>query len=419
MRLLWITNSCLPIIAEYLNIKVGVFEGWNILPAQLIAQRKDVVFAVASPVPIHIDGFKKVECGKVVGYCFSMKSVSKRKKMIRIWKDIEEDFHPDIVHLQGTEMPHGMFYVDACGCKNVVASIQGLTSVYERYFYGGIDFFDIVKNISLYDLYSSNSIFAGRKRCQKSGENEIRNISRLNHIIGRTTWDMVHVKSINPNIEYHFCNETLRPGFYNANKWEYKKCERHTIFLSQCKYPIKALHMVLKAMPLVLRNYPDTKIYVGACLRIMPQKMIHKLVPTNYGGFLYKMIKRLKLEDHIVFLGSLNEKEMIQRFLSSNVFVSPASIENSPNSLCEAQLLGVPAVASMVGGVEDLTNNGTTTFCYRFEEYEMLAHYICRVFAGDYECEQIQQAIEDAEKRHNPRNNVLELINIYNKIINS
>lgn len=300
MRLLWITNSCLPIIAECLNIKVGVFEGWNILPAQLIAQRKDVVFAVASPVPIHIDGFKKVECGKVIGYCFSMKSVSKQK-MIRIWKDIEEDFHPDIVHLQGTEMPHGMFYVDACGCKNVVASIQGLTSVYERYFYGGIDFLDIVKNISLYDLYSSNSIFAGRKRCQKSGENEIRNISRLNHIIGRTTWDMVHVKSINPNIEYHFCNETLRPGFYNANKWEYKKCERHTIFLSQCKYPIKALHMVLKAMPLVLRDYPDAKIYVGACLRIMPQKMIHKLVPTNYGGFLYKMIKRLKLEDHIVF----------------------------------------------------------------------------------------------------------------------
>ena len=316
-------------------------------------------------------------------------------------------------------MPHGMFYVDACGCKYVVASIQGLTSVYERYFYGGIDFLDIVKNISLYDLYSSNSIFAGRKRCQKSGENEIRNISRLNHIIGRTTWDMVHVKSINPNIEYHFCNETLRPGFYNANKWEYKKCERHTIFLSQCKYPIKALHMVLKAMPLVLRDYPDAKIYVGACLRIMPQKMIHKLVPTNYGGFLYKMIKRLKLEDHIVFLGSLNEKEMIQRFLSSNVFVSPASIENSPNSLCEAQLLGVPAVASMVGGVEDLTNNGTTTFCYRFEEYEMLAYYICRIFAGDYECEQIQQAIEDAEKRHDPRNNVLELLNIYNKIINS
>lgn len=419
MRLLWITNSCLPIIAECLNIKVGVFEGWNILPAQLIAQRKDVVFAVASPVPIHIDGFKKVECGKVIGYCFSMKSVSKQKKMIRIWKDIEEDFHPDIVHLQGTEMPHGMFYVDACGCKNVVASIQGLTSVYERYFYGGIDFLDIVKNISLYDLYSSNSIFAGRKRCQKSGENEIRNISRLNHIIGRTTWDMVHVKSINPNIEYHFCNETLRPGFYNANKWEYKKCERHTIFLSQCKYPIKALHMVLKAMPLVLRDYPDAKIYVGACLRIMPQKMIHKLVPTNYGGFLYKMIKRLKLEDHIVFLGSLNEKEMIQRFLSSNVFVSPASIENSPNSLCEAQLLGVPAVVSMVGGVEDLTNNGTTTFCYRFEEYEMLAYYICRIFAGDYECEQIQQAIEDAEKRHDPRNNVLELLNIYNKIINS
>lgn len=337
--------------------------------------------------------------------------------MIQIWKEIEADFNPDIVHLQGTEMSHGMFYVDACGNKNIVASIQGMTSIYERYFYGGIDFTDILRNISLYDIYSSNSIFAGRKRCQISGRNEICNISRLQHVIGRTTWDMVHCKVINPDIEYHFCNETLRTGFYTAQKWDKKKCIPHSIFLSQCKYPIKALHMMLKAMPIILRYYPDAKIYIGSCIRIIPKNFLQKIAPTNYGGYLLKIIKKLGLEDKIVFLGSLDESQMIKMYQKANVFVSPSSIENSPNSLCEAQILGVPSISSMVGGVEDLTRNGTTTFCYRFEEYEMLAYYVCKIFSGNYSQDRFQKAMEDACNRHNPQSNIQNLLGIYKNIL--
>lgn len=417
MKILWITNTCLPFVAKQLGLKLSVFEGWNIYSSELLANVDEVTFAVASPVNIKADGVIKVVENKMIGYCFSASVINDKVSMEHIWNEIYRDFQPDIVHIQGTEMPHGFSYLKTCGNRNVVASIQGMTSVYERYFYAGVDFLDMVKHYSIYDCISSNSIFAGRKRCQKSGRNEVLMISSLDNIIGRTTWDKSHAWSINKDIKYFKCNEILRKGFYSSRRWNYDDCEKRTIFLSQCKYPIKALHMVLKAMPLVLREFPDARIRIGSCLRIIPHSLIEKMAPTNYGGYLYDMIKTLKLENHIDFLGNLTEEQMITEYLKANVFISPSSIENSPNSLGEAQILGTPSISSNVGGVEDMSRNGETTICYRFEEYEMLAYYICEIFHNRVDYHRFEVARQDAMKRHNPDSVIQNLINIYSKIL--
>ena len=59
------------------------------------------------------------------------------------------------------------------------------------------------------------------------------------------------------------------------------------------------------------------------------------------------------MEDKIEFLGRLSAEGMKQAYLDANVFVMPSTIENSPNSLGEAMLLGVPCVAADVGGVAE------------------------------------------------------------------
>ena len=74
---------------------------------------------------------------------------------------------------------------------------------------------------------------------------------------------------------------------------------------------------------------------------------------------------------------------MCKRYLQSHVFVCPSFIENSPNSVGEAQLLGIPCIASFVGGVSDMVVDGETGLLYRFEEVEMLAAAVCRIFTDD------------------------------------
>lgn len=45
---------------------------------------------------------------------------------------------------------------------------------------------------------------------------------------------------------------------------------------------------------------------------------------------------------------------MIEQYLKAHIFVCPSSVENSPNSLGEAQLLGVPCIGSIAGGIPSM-----------------------------------------------------------------
>lgn len=75
---------------------------------------------------------------------------------------------------------------------------------------------------------------------------------------------------------------------------------------------------------------------------------------------------------------------MITEYLNANVYVLPSCIENSPNSLCEAQILGVPCISSICGGTADFINNNIDGLLYRCEEYEQLAQKIINIFnSGD------------------------------------
>jgi glycosyltransferase involved in cell wall biosynthesis len=98
--------------------------------------------------------------------------------------------------------------------------------------------------------------------------------------------------------------------------------------------------------------------------------------------------------------------------------VCPSAIENSPNSVGEAQILGVPCLASYVGGTADMMEHGENGLLHRFEEVEMLASNICRIFADDELALKISEnARVCAAKRHDGARNASDLYQIYQKMI--
>lgn len=112
------------------------------------------------------------------------------------------------------------------------------------------------------------------------------------------------------------------------------------------------------------------------------------------------------------FCGALSAEEMKQEYLLANVFVCPSSIENSSNALCEAILLGVPVLASHVGGLPSMME-GQLQNLYRFDDVELLASKICNVFANE---ENQSNCIDIARKRHNAETNTNTLLDIYKMI---
>ena len=105
---------------------------------------------------------------------------------------------------------------------------------------------------------------------------------------------------------------------------------------------------------------------------------------------------------------------MCERYLKSHAFVCPSSIENSPNSLGEAMILGVPCVASDVGGVADLLKHREEGFVYQTDAPYMLAHYVSEIFANnELALDFSKKAREHAMNTHNQKKNMEDIIKIY------
>lgn len=414
MRILWITNSPFPEVYKQLNLQAPATVGWVHSAANALLQENDnLTFAVAS---FHeVDELKELKIKGVSHFLIpkELKTGFADTSKDYIWKLLKEQFKPDVIHIHGSEYPHSYAFVRACGPEKVVLSIQGLVSVCERYYYGNIPFRKLLKSVTIRDLLRLDTVFSQRSDMKKRGDFERQLLTKVTHVIGRTSWDRDHVLTNNPKINYHFCNETLRPVFYKG-EWKLEDCEPFRIFISQGHYPLKGFHQLIKALPLLLKNYPQTKVYVAGNNFFSSRGWRI----NGYGKYINSLIEEYKLKNIIQFTGVLDQSQMMQQFLKAHVFVSPSAIENSPNSVGEAQLLGVPCVASYVGGTPDMIKQGETGLLYRFEEVEMLASNIARLFGNEELAIKLSDAgKKEAEYRHHRQKNAQQLHAIYSAIV--
>ena len=407
MKILWVCNIVLPDFSEEFGLRKYHNGGWMESMLHQLEKREGVEIAVCCPI---IDAWRAkdgVKNGRRY-YAFPFSDHEYREKVKERFRVILTDYKPDVVHIWGTEYPHTLAMVNACEelewLDRTVINLQGFASVCAQHYYADIPEEYRTMTVEEYPSIQENCedfIFRGRY--------EIEALKKVRHVIGRTDWDEACTRRVNPEVQYHFCNETLRDEFYqNIGEWSYDACEKYSIFVSQASYPIKGLHYLLKAMPEVLRNYPDTHIYVGG-INVMQPHSNGKIQP--YGQYILKLIEENHLAGHITFLGQLDAHEMVEQYKSANVFVSASTIENESNSLSEAVLIGCPIVYSLVGGVISRANI-LGKCAYQHNAEYMLSFYISQIFAK-------KELLPSCMKMHrviDRKTNTNTLCEIYNQL---
>lgn len=324
-------------------------------------------------------------------------------------------YEPDVIHIWGTEYAHTLAMVNAAQQLNLLdhtaVSIQGLCFVYAGHFAEGVPE-TVQRQYTLRDLIRRDNIRSQQKKFALRGALEVEALKKVRHVIGRTDWDYACVRQLNPSVAYHFCNETLREDFYQ-DSWQYDACQPHRVFASSCTYPVKGFHYLLEAFGEIVKEYPDAALAVPG-RSFLPKSTGEALRQNGYERYLAKLAKQYHLEGKLEFLGRLSGEEMKAEYLKANVFAMPSTIENSPNSLGEAMLLGVPCVSAHVGGVANLMTHGTEGYLYQPSASYMLAHYIREVFEKKEKAEEMgRAAAEHAAKTHDPEKNLRDLLNIY------
>lgn len=419
MNILWITNELLPEATAQLQgqRELKGSGGWMQGLAEAMATRDDMVLVVAGITSL-VRELTEVHGSKILYYAIPSKGGDKKynKQFEVAYQEICRRVNPDVVHIHGTEYPHSLAALMACGAERCCVSIQGLVSVYSSFYYQGLSLKEILSAITPATIIRGG-ILSGHRDFLFRSQYEIQVIKTARHIIGRTSWDRAHVRAINPDAKYHYGGEVLRSVFYEEDHWQYDICDKHSIFLSQAMYPIKGLHMMLRAMPLVLRHYPDAKVRVaGSDITHLNDSFLQRIRLKDWGVIVRRLLTKNNLIDKVTFTGALNAEQIKAEYLRCNVFVCPSSIENSPNSLGEAQVLGVPCVASYVGGIPDMMR-GDDDHLYRFDEVKMLAEKICQVFAAEEKQSQLDAMRQQALFRHSANQVMIDTFATYKEII--
>lgn len=403
MKVLWITNVELPDAANSRgnNVVVG---GWMHQTLNYI--KNSIELYVAACVSEKYDW---IEINSV-NYCGFTPEIDEID-----FERIIESIDPDCIHIWGSEYNHSYYVTKAARnlskIECTVLSIQGLVSVYAEHYYDGLPP-ELIHRRTLKEFFGRRNIAQEKKMMELQGQTEISTFQMLENCIGRTDWDYACAKQMNPQIEYHFCGEILRESFY-VNRWKYEECDKEVIFFSQAHYPIKGLHIMLRALPIIKEYYP------AVVLRIVGNNPQKKAIfkRSSYEKYICNLIHDNDLSISIEWLGQLSENEMMLNYKKANVFVCSSSIENSSNSIGEAMLVGTPIVASDVGGIKSFMEHEKEGMLYHSTAVYMLADNVIRIFNSRSLAIQLgNNAHERAKKYHCIEDNLQRLIKIYNKL---
>jgi glycosyltransferase involved in cell wall biosynthesis len=247
----------------------------------------------------------------------------------------------DIVHFHGASIPliTTLPFLKILK-KKVIAKVSSAKlgieagSFYGRYGFLGKFFISLLKNVNVF-VAISNEIEEGLI-CEGYDKNRIHRI---------------------PN----FVDLTLfHPGYERSGL-------NKTIVFSGALERRKGVHILLEAWKTIHKEFPDVHLII---LGDGPEK-----------AYLHAMAKDLNISDSITFKGQVNN--VTDYLHNAYIFVLPSLQEGLPNSLLEAMACGLPVIASKIGGVIDIVENGRSGILFEPGNISDLTYAIRTLLEND------------------------------------
>ena len=339
-----------------------------------------------------------------------------KKSNIACWKALLEREKPDLIQVWGTEFTQGLCALRSAKDVPSVIYMQGYLGSIARFYQAGIPQNVLKRTVTVRDFLKRDSILQQQKKFARSSVKEREMFALSGAIISENEWCNANIRSIVPDIKTYFCPLSINKVF-GEYEWNEEKADKYSVICTASGYTIKGLHILLRAIALLKTKFPDIKLYVPGTPVKTQSGLLGRLKRNGYTKYVEELIEKLGIKEQVIWLGRLSQKELAEEYSKRHVFVMPSSIENHSSSLKEAMAVGMPCISSYVGGIPEYLRHGENGLLYRFEEYEVLASHIEKLFVNKKLCERLSaQARNDILKLHD--NNVFERIcKIYEDLI--
>lgn len=356
MRVLWFSNT--PALGvEYLNkdSKIKGTGGWMQAFNEAFANSLDLHIAFHYPYKINSFNYKNTSYYPIYTGNILIKRLLSRftrnienKRVNEYYLQLIKKIKPDIIHIHGTENSF-LSILEKTKVPTVV-SIQGNITVINYKFISGFhgEYINQKKINSLKQLILGPHCFKDTKiMFSKKAVVEQKLMRHIKNVIGRTDWDYRITRVFSPESKYFKGEELLRVPFYNS-KWDNKyKSGKLVLFTTSGDNYYKGIETIFYSLTLLQRNGIDIEWRIaGINENSLIVSICKKYLSSNFPKSGYKL------------LGSLDENALVQELEKAHMYIMPSHIENSPNNLCEAMILGMPCIATFAGGTGSILKDG-------------------------------------------------------------
>ena len=307
-----------------------------------------------------------------------------------------------MIHVHGTEGPFGQLAtLQPTPC---VVSLQGLLTVIVRFFFSG----ESARTVPFHLLRGVHGRAALRdylNLCRRA-HTERAVIGGAQEFIGRTAWDRAVLRALNPRARYWHCDEIMRPVIYQTCKKSFAATDG-IVFSTTNDQTYKGTECLLEAFAMLRRvDWPHARLRIAGPASQSPARRTYARLAHSLG-----------VEAEVEWLGRLDAQTLANELAAADVFAYPTHIDNSPNALAEAMLVGLPCVAAYVGGIPSKICDGRDGLLVPSRDPFALAAAVSTLLDDrDLAQKMGLQARATALQRHDPETVTRRMLEIYRAV---
>ena len=119
-------------------------------------------------------------------------------------------------------------------------------------------------------------------------------------------------------------------------------------------------------------------------------KITGEITESKEDQMIWEYIQKNNLENKVIFTGFKHGKELKELISRSTCIVCPAIwYENMPNTVVEAYAYGKPVIASKVGSLAEIVEDGKTGYLFNMKDAEDLARKLYQYIENNNLCKQM------------------------------
>ena len=231
-------------------------------------------------------------------------------------------------------------------------------------------------------------------------------VRRARHVVCETTFAAQFVREHNPAAVVHVIRTPIRDEWFGITRRMEAGAGPEILFVGWA-VPEKGIDVLVTAFSRVVSEFPRATLHVvGAC----EARYFHRVLMPE--------VARLGLEDRVRFHGHQPAAVVAERLSTAALVALPTLMDTAPNVLAEARAAGVPVVASAVGGIPELIEDGVDGVLVPAGSAERLASAIAALLRDPGAAAAMaERGRERVRRDHRASAQVPKLLEVYRDVL--